>query len=85
MSQKDNSILHLLKLVKFSPFSNKYKLHRMHRTNKNISKVKLPAYQWMVKDLSPLDFHIYAGNYLPPVVMSNGKSVQPTRAFRSFS
>jgi hypothetical protein len=85
MSQKDNSILHLLKLVKFSPFSNKYKLHRMHKTNMNHSKVKLPACQWMDKDLSPLDFRIYAGDYLPSVVMSNGKSVHPIRAFRSFS
>ena len=85
MSQKYNCILHLLKLVKFSPFSNKYKLHRMQKTNMNISKVKLPACQWMDKDLSPLDFRIYAGDYLPSVVMSKGKSVYPIRVFRSFS
>ena len=85
MSQKYNCILHLLKLDKSSPFSNKYKLHSMNKTNMNISKVKLPAYQWMVKDLSPMDFRIYAGDYLPSVVISNDKSGHPTRAFRSFS
>ena len=38
----------------------------MHKTNMNISKVKLPACQWMDKDLSPLDFRIYAGE-LPAI------------------